>query len=247
MTVAELVAKVRGRTQTDTTTYPNADILVDINNAVTKLSIYVGKKNEDLLGMVGYQTLEVNKREYALPKALKRLERVFVKFDGTTWIELGEIDSAIHYVPANESEIVAHYSNTLGNACFTNYRNHLQLYSGSIDTEVSSGIMVEYITSKYNTITDATSTTDLASSLVPSSGYPGIQPEFHPILIPMTSREYKLNSNMGTLLTDDEQLAVINNELEQTVNAVIVPRNNNRNFKYLGTNRMNCGYYGFEL
>lgn len=246
MTVAEVVSKVRRRTQTDTTTYPNANVLVDMNVAINTLGSYIGAKREGVLGMIAYQGLTADEREYVLPSACQKVERLFVMLDGVNYIEVEEVDPKLVKLPVDEDDISGMFSNAEGSVVYTNFRKHIKIYSRSIP-EQANGLMLEYI-SRFNLITDATSTTDLSEPQDGgTSGYAGIPHEFHPVLIPMISRQYKLDNNMVQQLTDDESLELIERTIMRTIANAVVPINNQKEFLYTGQRRSSRYNNGFDL
>ena len=188
MTPLKLAALVRYKTGTDSTSFPDAEILAYAETRLDELAKDIVKVDEDILLTPQYADLVASStsREYSLPSdILSSIKRVEAKFDGTNLIPLYEFDMTEYSgTLVTESAIVAYFNNyqvSPGNpngARFMLTRKALTIYSGTI-TAVTSGLRI-WCNTWPTSISDLTSTTDMSVDL--STTTHGIPRELHEIL-----------------------------------------------------------------
>ena len=203
MTPAEFITFVRYKTKTNSTTFPDAEILSYMAMRQDEIAHAILKTDEDILLIPQTMGLIADRRDYALPSdILSRIKRVEAKLDGTNWLKLDEIDlTQITFPIATETDITTHYANLEGECAFDILRKALYIYSGTIIT-VSGGLKV-YCDTYPTAITDLTSVTDM--SVDPSDTTHGIPRPMHKIWAMGVIIDYKESKDKPIPLTEREQ------------------------------------------
>jgi hypothetical protein len=205
MTRLGIANLVRKRTKTDTTTFPDADMLVYANLYLYEIAKLINDANEDYFGSISTTDLVADQREYTLPSdiLLNSLKAVECKFSSSgDWIRLNELDINSVKRPTSETDIVAYYANETDRAFYDLYRNSLFIYSGTI-TSVTGGIKL-YSFTEPDALPDMTNNSvDLSAD--PSSTGHGFPKAFHELLARRISIEFKSNAQQPIPLTSSEQ------------------------------------------
>ena len=202
MTPAQLTSYVRLKTKTNSTTFPDANILLLANMFIDDFAKEIIKVNEDYFGMPQTTNLVEDQREYSLPcELLNQIKFVEAKLDGTNWVALSELDLTTYHRPTNESEIVANFANGEGQAFFDIFRNSLWIYSGTI-IDVEAGLKLWSLDFPAH-LDDLTSTTDM--SVDPSTTTHGFPRAFHELLCRRIVIEKKELGDKPIALTTHEQ------------------------------------------
>lgn len=138
----EFAEYIRQKTKTNTTTFPNAEIVVYANAVKTALALHVAKESEgnDLFGQIYYANLVANRREYPLPDAkIFRLQGVEAKLDGTNWQKLEETDPKLHYdFVSDDASIKARYAGY--KPAYHLFRGSIWILSGNDITSMDDGL-----------------------------------------------------------------------------------------------------------
>lgn len=202
MTPAKLAEYVRYKTRTNSTTLPDADLIILANVVKDKLVWRALEADEDLFLVPTYLNLVANQREYPLhTDLLSRIKRVEAKLDGTNFIKLYEFDLPQHQYPiSTEADIVAHFANTEGDAYFDIMRNSIWIYSGTI-TSVTAGLKI-WLNTIVSDITSMVSTTDMSED--PSTTTHGIPRALHKVLGDGMVIEWKQSREKPIALSDTE-------------------------------------------
>jgi len=203
MTPLAFAAYVRKKTRTNSTTFPNADILSYMAVRQDELAKNIIDVDEDILLIPQYTSLVANQREYPLPQdMLSSIKRVEAKLDGTNFIPLYEFDSGKYrYTIKTEADITQNFTNEDGNAFFDLSRKALTIYSGSI-TSVTDGLAV-WVNTWPEAITDLASEVDMSQD--PSTTTHGIPRELHEIWARGVIIDFKESKEKPIPLSEREQ------------------------------------------
>lgn len=206
MTPAKFASYVRKKTRTNSTTFPDPDILIYMEVRQDELAQDIMKADEDILLIPQYANLvastTVANREYPLPQdMLANIKRVEAKLDGTEYIKLEEIDSSkIKTDILTESEVVENFSNEYGKAFFDLTRKSLVIYSGTI-TATEAGLKI-FVNTWPEPIADLAATNDMSQD--PSTTTHGIPRELHEIWARGVIIDYKESREKPIPLTQRE-------------------------------------------
>lgn len=164
MTPATFAAYIRKQTKTNSSTYPDADLLIDANIMKDELAKEIIKVNEDIFGMPSTRNLIAGQREYDLPAdLLNQIKYVEAKVDGVEWKQFTEIDLGTYQRTTDEASIL---QNFLGKFKFDIFRNSLWLLTGLPIIDVEKGLKLWAFQWPAD-LTDFSGTSDLS---VPPSG-----------------------------------------------------------------------------
>ena len=183
MTPAEFATYVRYKTRTNSTTFPDAEILSYMAIRQDEIAQDILKVDEDILLIPQYTSLVANQRIYPEPQdILSRMKRIEVKLDGTNWIVLTEIDITQINVPiATEDDITSSFNNyqlsksNPSGAQFDILRKSVHIYSGTI-IDVTDGLRL-WCNTWPTAIGDLSSTADMSQD--PSTTTHGIPRPSH--------------------------------------------------------------------
>lgn len=209
MTPSQFATYVRYKTRTNSTTFPDADIITLMRQRQDEIAEIILKADEDILLVPQYATLVANQRDYDYPgDIISRLKRVEAKLDGTNWIKLIEIDLTEINVPiATEADITRvfnnlQYSNTNPwGARFDLLRKSIYIYSGTI-TNVTDGLRA-YVDTYPTAISDLTSSVEMSED--PSATTHGIPRPLHRLWAMGVIIDYKQSREKPIPLNEQEQ------------------------------------------
>lgn len=199
MTRAQFATIVRRKTRTSSTTYPDAELLLDANIYRDEIAGMIQQWRSDYWNVPVLDDLIANQREYAQPDdVLNRLISLELKFTSSGDFVVATPIRRLHYPDAlQESLIVSTYSNT--KPFFFVRRGAFYILSGTISS-VTDGFRLVYDAFP-TTMSDLTdSSTDM--SVDPSTTTRGFPREFHEILARRCSIAYK-NRNQKKLDQDE--------------------------------------------
>jgi len=225
MTPAEFAIHVRYKTRTNSTTFPDTDILALMKIRQDEIARDILAVDEKILLIPQTTSLVTNQRLYAFPSdIISRIGRVEAMFDGTNWIKLFSYDMRSFPYSLDETHIVSYFSNDEGYAKYDIYRKSLYIFSGTI-ISVTNGLKV-YTNTYPAVIASLAGTTDM--SVDPSTTTHGIPRELHEIWargviidfkesrenpIPLTEREtkyeYDKNKAIYSLKHTDQDRVVL--------------------------------------
>lgn len=188
MTGTELATLIRKRTKTDSTTFPSADMLVDVNIFKDEIAGMIQQRRPEIFNMPAKDDLVANQREYSFPSdVMNNIVSLNLKFDSSNayvWAEPFHAANRFR-VGLQESEIVKYYNNN--DPYYFIRRNAIYILSGTISA-VTDGILLVYNAFPAN-LADLTGNTDL--SVDPTTTSHGFPREFHELLARRVSIEYK--------------------------------------------------------
>jgi len=142
-TFASLVRKYTG---TDTTTLPDADLLLFANVEKDDLAEFIADQcGEDFFQLTYKRDLEVDKREYSLPRQLMlHTKRVSAMLDGENYMLLDEFDmNQVRKPLVTENDIMAAFQGK--KPAFDIIDIGIKIYSDTAISAVTDGIMVDAI------------------------------------------------------------------------------------------------------
>ena len=185
MTGTQLAALIRKKTRTNSTTFTDADMLVDVNIFKDEISSLITLRNQMYFAVPATDNLVADQREYAFPSdMLNSLIKVEVKFTSSE-ARKRSIPLKEYHGSETESEIVAEFSNDKPYHVIR--RKAVFLLSGTI-IAVTSGIRIWYL--QYpSDLSNLTGSTSL--DVDPSTTTAGFPRQFHELLARRVSMEYK--------------------------------------------------------
>ena len=192
MTGTELATLIRKKTKTNSTTYTDASLLVDVNLMKDELASKIQQVRQEIWNMPSLCDLADDQREYAFPSdMLNNMVNLELKFSASGDYLVAEPVARRHYEDSlQESKIVADFTN-LGPRYFIR-RQAVYILSGTI-VDVTDGIRLVY-NSFPAALANLTGTTDL--SVDPSTTTHGFPREFHELWARRVSIEYKSTNSV---------------------------------------------------
>lgn len=217
MTALELATYIRWKTRTNTTTFPDAQMLPAVkfrqdelarklmNSLATDEDIFLTPQFANLVAT----TTDVSKRSYAFPDTiLSRLKRVEAKLDGTNFIRLYPMDQN-EYPDAHTEDVITNYFNNYQysstnptGARYDILRKSLFIYSGTL-TAVTQGLKL-WCFDYPKLITDLTDNTDQLEE-DPSTTEHGFPRELHELLARGVIIDWKESREKPIALSQTEQ------------------------------------------
>lgn len=187
MTPAQITTLIRKKTKTDSNTYPDTDLLADINLMKDELASKIQQVRPEIWNTPAITNLKDDKREYAFPDdVLNHIISLELKFSDSLDYVVATPISRKHYSGVlEENAIVNNFSNL--NPRYFIRRNAVYILSGTIQA-VSEGFKIVYDAFPAD-LSALTGTNDL--SIDPSETTHGFPREFHELLARRVSIEYK--------------------------------------------------------
>ncbi len=157
MTGLQYARFVRSQTKTNSTTYPDARFIEDMNIIKDEIVGLVTQINEDYFGMLAYRDLVEGQREYSMPEFMLNNIKYFeidlvgdsaTQPDPTLVTALkhqhaNEFDLTRYERSTDESEIRRRFQNL--EPCYDIFRNSLWVYSGKPVISVIKGLKLWYM------------------------------------------------------------------------------------------------------
>ncbi len=188
MTGTQLATLIRRKTKTNSTTYPNADLLVDVNLMKDELVSRIQQVRPEIFNIKEDQNLVVSStsREYDIPdEALNRIIDLELKFSASGDFVTAAFLARRHYKDSlQESKIVNNFDN-LEPRYFIR-RKKVYVLSGTI-VAVTNGFRLIYDRVPAD-LANMTGSTDLALNTATENGIPK---EFHELWARRVNIEYK--------------------------------------------------------
>ena len=192
MTGAQLAALIRRKTKTDSTTYTDANILIDINLMKDEIAAKIAAAKEEAFNVTTNDDLADDQRLYPYETdVMNQLVRLELKFTASgdyvlaTPIQLRQVR-----IPMQESLIVGEYGNE--SPFYFIRGKHIYILSGTI-VDVTDGIQWVYRCFPVD-LANITGVTDL--SIDTSATELGFPREFHELWARRVSIEYKNTNNV---------------------------------------------------
>ena len=214
MTPAQFATLTRLYTNTNSSSFPDADILAYANIFKDDMAKEIAKRNEDYFGMKFTRDLQAGIREYGLPdEILNNIKYVEAKLDGSQQLRLDEFDLTSYERSTDEATIREMWTGR--KPSFDIFRRALWLYSGDAIITVVDGLILWAIIYPAE-IADLTSTIDMASD--PSTIEHGFPRQFHELLARRVSIAYKTSKDRPIPLSEKEQMFEI--DLQKALSAI---------------------------
>ena len=211
MTSAQLLALIRRKTNTTTTTYPDADVLIDVNLAIEDLAGDIQKAREHIWEITALDDLVADQRLYAFPadilNRMTDLELMFVA--GNDYVQ-AKPSARRHYNDVLQESVIINNFNNDDPQYFIR-RKAIYILSGAI-IAVTDGIKLVY-NAFPAVLVNLTGSDDL--SVDPSTTTHGFPREFHPLLATKVSMGYKSRNNLKL----NQEEADFYNDLERKLDA----------------------------
>lgn len=194
MTPLALATRIRAKTHTDTTSYADATMLVDVNLFKNELAGMIQKKRPELFSRAVLQNLTLDTREYDFPTGvMNNIVKLELKFSSSgDYVVVDAVDFKDVNIALQESKIVEAYDND--NPRYFIRNQMIYILSGSI-VAVTSGIRITVNEFPSDLANLTGNTTDI--SVKPSSTTHGFPLEFHELLARRVTIEYKDRENMA--------------------------------------------------
>lgn len=186
MTRTKFASYIRRLTNSNSTTYTDANLQEDANIILDELADRANDIAEDIFQEPHYASLEANRREYAYPSTIGanfiRVEANFTPDESGNpteayWIPLKEFDLAQYERTTDEYTITQLFGNEYGRAFFDRLRQSLWIYSGTI-VAVTNGL--KFWASTYPAHLDSVTGTD-DMSIGPSTTERGVPRVLHKV------------------------------------------------------------------
>jgi len=199
MTGANIVELIRRKSKSTSTTYTDADLLVDINLIKDEIVLKLQKVRPEIFNIIGLQDLVASgtTREYDIPvAALNKIIDLELLFEtGGDYVQATFL-ARRHYLDSlQESKIVAGFSNSYPKYFIR--RKKVYILSGTT-TAVTDGFRLVYDLLPAD-LANLTGSTDLALNSDTANGVPK---ELHELWARRVVIKYKDNNNMK--LNNDE-------------------------------------------
>lgn len=190
MSPSSITSLVRRKTRTNTSSYPDSELLADLNIFIEEIAGRIQQERPEIWNIPALADLLTDQREYAFPAdVLNNLVSLEIMFDpsGDTDKDY-KVATAVKrapILPLSEENITGKYDNE--NPKYFIRRNSIFILSGGI-VDVTDGLKLVY-NSFPAPVTDLTSTTDL--SVAPTNITHGFPREFHELLARRLAIQYK--------------------------------------------------------
>jgi hypothetical protein len=232
MKALELATYIRWKTRTNTTTFPNAEMLPLVKFRQDELARKLMDSldtDEDIFLTPETANLvaSATTRTYGFPSdILSRVKRVEAMFDGATWVRLVPMDMSEYRGTHDEATIANNFSNLQGEAKYDIQRRAIFIYSGTI-TAVTNGLKL-WVFDYPALLTDLTENT-LEIEDDPTDTTHGFPRELHELLARGVIIDYKESREKPIPLTEREL------SYEKDVNrAIAVLKHGDTNREILG-------------
>lgn len=203
MTPIKFAALVRYYTGTNSTTFPDSEIITLTNIFKDEISSQVSKEvGEDYFGLRFVRDLVAGQREYNLPNELmERIKYIQAKLDGTNWEVLKETDLPSYDKAIDEDTIELTYADK--DPEFDIWDQSIYILSGDAIIDVTEGLKLWAIIYPAD-ISSLSGTDDL--SVNPTDYTHGIPRPIHELLARRVSIAYKSSKDKPIPLSDKEKL-----------------------------------------
>lgn len=198
MTGTQLAALIRRKTKTNSTTYSDANLLVDVNIMKDEIATAIAEAKNEAFNVVENDNLVADQRLYAYKtEVMNQIVRLSLKFSASGDFVLATKCNLKQTGIVTQESIIVNYYDNLNPEYFIRGK-HIYILSGAI-INVTDGI--EWVYKIFPTdLANLTGSTDL--SVDTSATALGFPKEFHEILARRVAIEYK--DNNGTRLSTRE-------------------------------------------
>lgn len=218
MTLGDIATKARALTHSDTTTYTDANLLIDINIWYQKVAdmIFNSQDDSDFDDArnadypVQTTPMIASQRDYpiAVSEKMLKIKRVDMTFDGTNWYRAEAFDTGgwpygLGYTSASTTDANFDANFSVSNPKYDFAYGSIWVMPMPTADQVAAGakIRVEW----FRSVTPFT-TSDYTSVITDSTVVPGFDSPFHPILAFGAAYEFALANALPQLPTITQQL-----------------------------------------
>lgn len=204
MTGSQFASYIRKATKTNSTTLPDADLVLLANIVKDDIAKRITQANEDYFGIFMTRNLVAGQRNYAFePEQMNHMKYLEAKIDGTNWKRLREYDINQLQITSDEASIQSAFS--LRDPGFDIFGNEIILYTGTAIIDVTDGLKLWTIVYPSDiSASSLTSSDDL--SIPPTTTSFGFPRQFHKVWADRVVVEYKNSQDKPLPLTQNEQL-----------------------------------------
>lgn len=214
MTSKQFADYIRKKTKTNSTTFPDSEILLYANIIKDDIAKEVNKANEDYFGIRIVRDLKDGKRNYLFPSyVMGKIKYLQAKLDGTTQKRLDEFDINTYERPTNEDAILANWAGR--EPMFDIFGGEIVIYSDSTIIDVTGGLELWAIIFPAD-LTSLSGTSDM--SIAPNKTSFGMPRQLHMVWATKVIIEYKTSKERPIPLTEREQNVQI--ELDTAINSL---------------------------
>lgn len=215
MIFTEFAKLVRFYTKTNSTTFPDADILTLANTYKDDIAVLLSKEvDEDYFGLRFERDIVVGQREYDLPaEIMGRIKYVEACLDGTNWKRLTEVDLTEYRSTLDEATIESMYAGK--EPQFDVWDQGIYILSDSPIIAVTKGLKLWAIIFPAN-FANLTSSDDMSTN--PTTYTHGFPRQFHELLARRVSIGYKSSKDRPIPLSENERL--YENDLMNVINTM---------------------------
>lgn len=206
----------RSLTRQNSTTFPDQLMVDFVNLAKSEIEGRIVSADGGYLEMTAYADMVAGQRVYELPSdILNRVVKVEVKMDGENYYPMNEIDFNMIRFPISDEAAIMSYSSAYP-VRYSLYRGSLYIWSGITIPAVSQGLMLYYNVSSHDWVTgDLSQPVDISIDPTPTSV--GLPTEFHPVLLYMLTRKFKLTRDNPIALDAEEQTLALQAMLDDAL------------------------------
>lgn len=227
MTLGDIAKKARSYTNTDINSYPDANLLIDINIWYQKLVTMIFESQDDTdfddARRTDYpvqtQAMIANQRDYQMQvsEAVLKIKRVDLTYDGSHWyraepFDTGSFRFGIGYDAATSTDVVFDQHFIQQNPRYDVAYGSVWIMPMPLAADVTNGgtIRVEW---ERNVIPFVVG--DYTSVLTDSTVVPGFDAPFHPMLALGAGFEYAFTRQLPQLVQIQQQLTDWETRLRQ--------------------------------
>jgi len=215
MTPYKLAYRIRKRTKTNSNTYSDTDLLIDIGVEMDDLSVRIAQVYEGYFGVYSLRDLVADTREYPLPEdLLNHLYGIEAKLDGSNWKWLKEFDLNMYQRATDETTILAQFAGL--DPMYDLFRGSAFIYSDTAIIGVTEGLKLWHSAYPQHPTDLTENAVDLSTP--PSEEQTGFPRQFHKILERKVSRGFKERNNIK--LAKDEDEVVLEKDIENAMEAI---------------------------
>lgn len=211
-TLGDMATKARALTHSDTTSYTDANLLIDINIWYRKVVSMIFESQDDSdfddLRNTTYPIvttpLVAAQRDYSMPVTdqVLKIKRVDIAYNGVDYFRATPFDSGA--VPYGMGNATSEDLNMIKQAPqYDPQYNSIFIYPLPTASDVSSGAIMRV---QWERDITAFTTSDYSSVLTDSTVVPGFDAQFHPILAYGAAFEFAVANNLPQLATVTQQL-----------------------------------------
>lgn len=204
MTSTQFAAYIRLKTQTDSNTLTDADILTLANVVKDDIAKEVLKSDEDYFGMFLYRDLEDDRRKYLINDTdtdlLSKIKYFEAKLDGSNWERLTPSDINTLKFTSDEETILSEMANL--DPVYLTFGGEIIIFSDSAIIDVTRGLKMWAILYPAD-LSALNGSTDM--SKMPSSTTFGMPRQLHKVWADKVIIEWKGSKKKPIPLTEREK------------------------------------------